>query len=259
MYKENYHTHMRLCQHAEGNIEDYVLKAISLGFTHLGISDHGPIKNPGFPRMSLEEFKNEYITEFKYCKNKYKNIHLYLGLEMEYFYGMDNYYKELLKDCDYLILGNHYYSGYVNKNETSSYNCNTKEKLEEYVKLVEDALNTGFFKILAHPDFFLCGYPRWDKMVDDAVRRICLACIKNHVLLECNCNGFNKGKKDFIDFIDYMYPNYHFFQIVSEYKDLEVIVSSDAHKPIDLDSNLELGYKLLESLGIKPKLHPLDK
>jgi histidinol-phosphatase (PHP family) len=103
MYKENYHTHMRLCHHAEGNIEDYVLKAISLGFTRLGISDHGPIKNPGFPRMSLEEFKNEYITEFKYCKNKYKNIHLYLGLEMEYFYGMDNYYKELLKDCDYLI------------------------------------------------------------------------------------------------------------------------------------------------------------
>ena len=256
---ENYHTHTYLCHHAKGTIEDYVLKAIDLGFTDLGISDHGPLDNAGFIRMTLDEFYNKYIPEFKNCKEKYKNINLYLGLEMEYFYGRDSYYKELLNSCDYLILGNHYYSGFIHKDDTSSYACNTIDRLEEYVKLIEDALSTGFFKILAHPDIFLAGYPIWDSNVEEAVRRICLACVKNYVYLECNCNGYTKGEKDFKEFKDYMYPNYHFFKIASEYKNLEFIVSSDAHNPEDLDKNLSRGYELLNSLGIKVKLNPLQK
>lgn len=259
MQKENYHTHTYLCHHAIGEIEDYVSEAIKLKFTHLGISDHGPLFCAGFPRMTLEDFYDIYVPSFKASKEKHKNdIKLYLGLEIEYFYNQDSYYEKLLEDLDYLILGCHYYSGYVHKNETSAYECNTKQKVDEYVKLINDALQTGYFKILAHPDFFLNGVNIFDSYIEEKIREIILSCIKNNVYLELNCNGFDRGMKDFGTFIDYSYPNRRFFEIASEYKDLKIIVSSDAHRPIDLDKNFKKGYEMLEDLNIKPYENPLD-
>ena len=78
------------------------------------------------------------------------------------------------------------------------------------------------------------------------------------VYLECNCNGFSKNQKDFGGIIDYMYPNKEFFKIVSEYKDIKVIVSSDAHNPEDLDKNFDKGYQLLNELNIHPIENPLE-
>ena len=91
-----------------------------------------------------------------------------------------------------------------------------------------------------------------------ATKRIVAACIKNNVYLECNCNGFSRNQKDFGGMIDYMYPNREFFKIVSEYKDIKVIVSSDAHNPLDLDKNLDRGYQMLNELNIKPIENPLE-
>ena len=39
----NYHSHVSLCGHAEGNVEDYVKEAIRCGYEEIGISDHAPI------------------------------------------------------------------------------------------------------------------------------------------------------------------------------------------------------------------------
>jgi histidinol-phosphatase (PHP family) len=260
MYKENYHTHMFLCKHATGTIEDYIKIAIAKGYTHLGISDHGPLEAAGFPRMSLDEFYRVYLKEYKHCKEKYKDqIQLYIGLELEYLYGRDSYYKELSKDLDYLILGNHYYSGFQQIGETSSYNVNSEERLEEYVSLIEHALDTKLFQILAHPDLFLAGYPSYDIHFQNAVKRICEACIKNHVYLECNVAGIVKGFQNKDGIRDYIYPNKEFFKIASSFKDLKVIVSSDCHNPIDLEKNIAYGYSLLEEVGIEPILHPLSE
>ncbi len=40
--KNNYHTHMYLCRHATGTIEDYVKEAIRLNFDAIGFTDHAP-------------------------------------------------------------------------------------------------------------------------------------------------------------------------------------------------------------------------
>lgn len=260
MIKENYHTHTRLCRHAKGDIEDYVKEAINLEFTSLGFSDHGPLDGAGFVRMSLDEFYNIYLPDFKKCKELYKDkINLYIGLEIEYLQGKEDYYKKLKEDLDYLVLGPHYYSMLDQNNLTSAYNVNNSAALNIYVTMIEQALDTGYFDILAHPDLFLCGYPKWDKQLEIALRRICKACIKNNVILECNTNGYSKGEKDFNGFIDYKYPNKHFFQIVSEYKELKVIVSSDAHDPKDLEKDMDRGYQMLKELGIPVYENPFGR
>ena len=257
MIKENYHTHTELCHHASGKIEDYVKMAIECGYESLGMSDHGPLENSGFVRMSLDEFYNDYLEEFKYCKEKYKDkINLYCGLEIEYLRGRLDYYKMLKKDLDYLILGPHYYSPDVENNKTSIYNVNNKETLDIYVNMIEEALSTRLFSILAHPDIMLCGYPRFDNDLENAIRKICEICIKYDVILECNAAGYIKGTKDFGSFIDYMYPNKHFFKIVSEYKELKVILSLDAHNPNQIVREMDKAEELLNSLGIKTITNP---
>ena len=82
------------------------------------------------------------------------------------------------------------------------------------------------------------------------------ACIKNDVILECNALGYTKGSKFFGTCIDYKYPNKHFFQIVSEYKDLKVILSLDAHDPEQIVKEMDKAEGLLESFGIKRITNP---
>ena len=39
--KANYHTHSNFCDHASGDVEEYIKAAIEVGMTELGISEHG--------------------------------------------------------------------------------------------------------------------------------------------------------------------------------------------------------------------------
>ena len=59
MLKTNYHTHCYLCGHAEGLPSDYIKKAIELGFSEIGISDHGPLLPSWTIRMNKEKMENE--------------------------------------------------------------------------------------------------------------------------------------------------------------------------------------------------------
>ena len=70
----NYHTHIYLCKHASGTIEEYLNKAISLGYQVLGISDHGPLSDEltsllRSRRMSIREYKDEYLSVLNKLKN----------------------------------------------------------------------------------------------------------------------------------------------------------------------------------------------
>ena len=75
----NYHTHTYLCKHARGTIEDYVDRAIELGYTDIGISDHCPFtqeleKLIYSKRMNMDDFINIYLPELEAAKIKYKDI-----------------------------------------------------------------------------------------------------------------------------------------------------------------------------------------
>lgn len=251
--RTNFHTHHYLCRHAYGHVEDYVREAISKNIKILGFSDHAPIPNAYFKRMSVEEMEDIYLKEIKDAQIKYRNqIKIYSGLEAEYFYENVDY-SFFLSKVDYLILGAHFDGGYFN-HLGSSYEINTREKLFSYMKVILDGLNTGHFKILAHPDLFMVGYPVFDKYCELCSRKIIEAAIQNQVVLEYNANGKRRGRKVYTDgSVGYGYPNEHFFRLVKEYPSAKVIVSSDCHKPEDLyDEMMEESFEDLKKIGIVP-------
>ena len=64
----NYHTHTYLCKHATGTIDDYVDRAIALGYTDIGISDHCPfteelVRLIYSKRMTMDDFTNTYLPD----------------------------------------------------------------------------------------------------------------------------------------------------------------------------------------------------
>ena len=236
MMKNNYHTHHYLCGHAIGNVEDYVLVAIKEGFNEIGISDHGPINATAFPRMTKDEFYNVYLKEIDEAIIKYgEKIKIYKGLEIEFIEDDIEYYRQLLNSIDYLILGCHYYKGLKDLTDYSTYTVNNEERLESYTRLIETALDTKLFKILAHPDLFIHGYRQLDSFGEKCVRRILDAVIRNDVLIEFNAGGIRSNKR-FDEFGNpkYAVPNHEFWKIV-ETTNAKVIVNSDCHKPEELN------------------------
>lgn len=266
----NYHTHTLLCNHAEGHVEDYVKKAISVDFSELGMSDHGfvPLSPSDLPitfryfftsYMSEDDFYNDYLIKIKEAQIKYKDeIKIYAGLECEYFYNQEAHYKKLLEHLDYLVLGQHYV--YHNGKYLSTYLDLNSDNILSYANNISDALDSGYFKILAHPDLFMLGYsdsqyqmPIFDKRAKEASKIIIEACVRNDVYIEINASGARKGKRRLLNGSDeYYYPRSEFWEMTKKYPTIKIIIGSDAHHPLALKGKgMENAIDFIKKLDLK--------
>lgn len=237
MIKTNYHSHCYLCQHAQGLPSDYIKKAVEIGYKEIGISDHGPMLKEWTNRMNLDDFYNIYLPDLKNAIKQYSNkIKIYKGLELEFFEGYDEHYQRLLKDLDYLILGQH-----VVVKDGRIYDIfkgMDDEKIEIYKDTVIKAMETGYFQILAHPEIFMFKYRTWNALTERISKEIIEAAIKNKVLLEINANGIRRGTILNQDKEKtYIYPRLEFWRLVSHYPDALVIISEDNHALHQVDDD----------------------
>ena len=250
--KANYHTHLKLCGHAEGMCEDYVKEAIENKYEILGMSDHGPIK-PEFMskkdfiynwldrQMTYEDFINIYLPDCESVKEKYKDkIKFYTGVEIEYLAHYHEYYVELRKKLDYMNLAGHFY--YHNNVMINSFEEVTFENVSSYAINAKKAMETGLFQIMVHPDVYMYQYKSFDgtstfdRECEKAARIIIESAIKNNVYLEINVGGLFKVSAYNEVVGQFAYPRDEFWRIASEYKDLKVIIGIDAHKPEQLNA-----------------------
>ena len=266
MINRNYHTHMKYCNHAVGEVEDYVVSAIKNKYVEIGMSDHAPIPRKPFSdydwnrmycyeNMTMDIF-NQYLKDIENCKIKYgDDIHILKALESEYIPEYYDFYKALRDKLDYMILGIHFYR--YNSKMIDSYGDINYENIDGYLETAIKGMESGLFKYLAHPDLFFLEYKDqngnhvFDKKCEDTTRKIIECAIKNDIVLELNVNGL-RFSKDVDDNKSWKYPLYYFWDIAKEYKDLKVIIGVDAHDPELLgSSNIERVEKFAKELGIK--------
>lgn len=248
-----YHTHTYRCGHADGKVEEYVLKAIEYGYKVIGFTDHLFIEGfvqPGI-RGDYDEL-DDYINEINELKIKYKDqIEIKLGFECEYIPWLKDYYKYLLeeKGFDYLIVGQHLF---LEEDRTYKWVGEYQDKyfaLNKYVNHIIEAMSTGLFKYIAHPDMFVRMFSCFDEEITKQCERICEASLEYDIPLEINLGGirgtrvFKPGQMN--------YANDTFFQIASKYG-CKVIIGVDAHNPNDLAhiTSLELGQKFVEDFKL---------
>ncbi len=152
--KELFHIHTWRCKHAsEEHEEAYVLAAIGLGANRIVFTDHVPMEivEPR-NRMEMSEL-SDYIQEVNELKNRYKDkIEILCGFEVEYCPSLYGYFDKLKNTAgvDLLIVGQHFYEmddgrpSYKNKDKTYEYVGQCGAMIE--------AVNTGLFDVIAHPD-----------------------------------------------------------------------------------------------------------
>lgn len=252
--KTNYHTHIGRCRHAQGSEEDYVQSAVQSGLSILGFSDHAPFPDHDFGlRMPYFEL-NDYIRSIDSLTKKYAaDIILFKGLEIEYLPEYHSYYEFLLYEqkLDYLLLGEHFYRDPAGNllNITQAQNTET---YIDYANSVAAAMNTGYFRIVAHPDIFAMNRFKWDKNCDIAVDTIVEAAERTNTLLEFNANGLRRGIHEYPDGNRLMYPHEAFWKKVSGTR-IRVIIGSDCHNPTQVwDNCLPTSYDIVKSMGILP-------
>ncbi len=248
--KYNYHTHTTLCRHAKGTNEEYVLAAIEAGFDEIGFADHSPWNFENFVsgmRMTKEDLP-AYCESIKELKEKYKDkISIKLGLECEYFPKYMPWLKEKIEEhgIDFIILGHHF----CVDEPGSIYNGDMTEPSQLYTFRddILEAMDTGLFSYVAHPDIFMRGYPTFDEHCRKISLDIIRKAIETNTPLEYNLLGFTHSKLDGKQ--GYPYPD--FWEMISEMKP-PVTMGIDAHYPgAYLDRELfEKGLSILRELGL---------
>ena len=229
--KTNYHTHTYRCNHAaDAHEREYIKQAIKAGFTDMGFADHCPMPlldgmDPSqydgvlHVRMTPEETA-DYVNTLLELREQYKNeIDIHIGFEVEYFPELFDKFIEFISQfpIDYLILGQHF--GSVNDTFWFGRSNRSEEELKLYVDLCIEAIKTGKFTYVAHPD--LCNFRGEIDVYEREMTRLIKCANEYSVPLEINICGLQEMRS---------YPNIQFWQLASEIG-CDVVLGSDAHKP----------------------------
>ena len=235
----NYHTHTFRCRHAVGEERAYVENAIARGLKIFGFSDHAPqyfgIDNYyTHMRMFPHEF-GQYCATVRKLQEDYKDsLQIPLGLEVEYYPAI---FQELLfrsrdQGVEYMLLGQHwvgneYGEPYVGRPTED------EALLSRYCRQAMQALDTGLFTYLAHPDVIhFVGAPA---VYRRHMRALLHQANQTQTPVELNLLGIRYGKH---------YPNPQLLELMAE-ENCPVILGMDAHMPDDV-SDLQYEQKALE-------------
>lgn len=254
--KVNLHTHTYRCHHAKGTDEEFILAAIAAGYTKLGFADHTPFpyttefEKKNVDKMDISDLPG-YIESIRSLQEKYKGqIEILLGLECESVPEFFPFLKEVRKEMDYLILGNHgdrRIEPYFGK-------ISTPAGLRRFVDAAVEGMETGLFLYLAHPDLMFNAYVEFDENAAAASREICREANRLHMPIEYNLYGVHKGSKP--DRPGYPCPK--FWEIAAE-ENCVAVVGVDAHIPDNFHlTPMEPAVEYLKGLGMKVLEDPMN-
>ena len=104
------------------------------------------------------------------------------------------------------------------------------EEYISYANCVVEAMKTGMYKYIAHPDLIMMSpFP-----VDDNVRKaldIIIDCVvKNDYIVEYNVNGLRRGQREYREGPRYPYPYNPFWEEIAKTR-AKVIIGADCHSP----------------------------
>lgn len=215
--------------HAVGTDEEYVLCAIKAGYDEIGFSDHSPwpFKNYVSGMRMKESELEDYVNSVKALKDKYKDkISIKLGLECEYFREYMPWLKDTLKkyDFDYIILGHHYSPNEVHGIYNGYPSC--AKDVMRYKDDILEAVDTGLFSYIAHPDLFMLGYSFFDKTAKKASIEIIEKSIASSVPIEYNLMGILHARNNGTE----GYPCRKFWELAGK-MGATAIIGIDAHNP----------------------------
>jgi len=238
----DYHMHSILSD-GQDTYEDMIRTAIAKGLDEIGFTDHVCLK-PVDWAIRLEDIP-VMTTQILDLKLKYKDqIQIRYGIEMDYFPGKEDELKNIIETIpvDYVIGSIHFIGDWNFDTDKSFYGKWTNDILyKKYFDLVQQAAESGLFDIIGHLDIIkkFRVYPEsnQDKLFEDTIK-----VIKAHnVVVELNTGGMDRPCAEFTPgakLLELCFANH-----------VQVTLSSDAHRAIQIARHFESATTLLSQIG----------
>jgi histidinol-phosphatase (PHP family) len=244
----DYHMHTPLCRHAVGEPVDYARRAVELGLTEIGFSDHSPMRRDDFDNWRMLDGQlDEYVAKVRLAQKEFPQLTIRLALEVDYLPGHEGWIRELAArhPWDYFIGSVHYVS--------DSWDIDNPAKLSEWKKRdafevwttyfdrLTLAAESTLFEVIGHCDlpkkFGIrpaqdCT-PLYEKFLNAAAKAGCA--------IELNTAGLRKDCQE-------IYPSREILQLAFE-KGVPITFGSDAHAPKEVGLNFAEAVRLAREAG----------
>jgi len=244
----------------------YVEKGIEIGFSAIGFTEHSPLPFDN-PFSLKKENVQKYVSEIELLQKKYEDkINIYRSLEMDFIQTMSEDFDFWAKECktNYLIGSVHLvYTGknsplwftdgpdpkVYDKGIKDFFGGNVKKAVTAFFHQTNQMIESQSFDIIGHfdkikmhnADRFFSDDDKWYcNLVDETI-----GLIKNkNLIVEINTRGIYKKRSN------KLFPDGYALKRVKELG-LPIIISSDAHKPDEINSLFGFTVDYLQKLGFK--------
>jgi len=247
-WPSDYHMHTPLCRHAKGEPSEYAARAVELGFTEIGFSDHSPMARDNFDnwRMRFDQL-DEYIAKVRQAQKDFPALTIRLALEVDYLPGHEEWIRNLAArhPWDYFIGSVHYVSdSWAVDNPEDIRKWKERDPFEVwsiYFDRLGQAAESGLFEIIGHADLpkKFNIYPKQD--CAPLYERFLERAASSDVAIELNTAGLRKDCKE-------IYPSRQLLEIAAQ-KKIPITFGSDAHAPAEVGADFTAALELAKSVG----------
>ncbi len=242
--------HTPLCRHAVGEPVEYAQRAVELGLSEIGFSDHSPMPRDDFDnwRMRFDQL-DEYVTKVRLAQKTFPQLTIRLALEVDFLPGQETWIRQLaaLHPWDYFIGSVHYVS--------ESWDIDNPAKISEWKKRdafevwqvyfdrLTLAAESKLFEIIGHADLPKKFGIRPAQDCKPLYEKFLTAAAKADVAIELNTAGLRKDCKE-------IYPSRELLEIAFQ-KNVPITFGSDAHAPGEVGLNFAEAIQLAREVGYK--------
>jgi histidinol-phosphatase (PHP family) len=242
--------HTPLCRHATGEPADYARRAVEIGLTEIGFSDHSPMRRDDFDDWRMRNGQlDEYVEKVRQAQRDFPQLTIRLALEVDYLPGQEDWIRDLAArhPWDYLIGSVHYVSeswAVDNPYKLSEWkNRDTFEVWSTYFERLTMAAETGFFEIIGHADLPKKFGHRPTRDCTPLYEKFLAAAKKHNCAIELNTAGLRKDCRE-------IYPSREILQLAFQ-KGVPITFGSDAHAPGEVGMNFGDAIQLARETGYK--------
>lgn len=248
------HIHTERCGHAVGTVDQYVAAGVRRGLLGMVITEHlalpeelDPHHDLSMPQCDLDD----YLVEVDLARQRFPEIEVVAGIEADFLPGREGATAAALADAKNrsdgvrMVLGSvHFMGDWVfddpsRLGEWDHHDVDTAWR--DYFSLWCDAVRTGMFDVMAHPDLVKkFGHrPTFDpqELYAEAARVAGAA----GVLIEVSTAGLRKP-------VGELYPGHDLLRAFRQ-AGVAATAGSDAHEPSEVGYLIETAYDALAAAG----------
>jgi histidinol-phosphatase (PHP family) len=247
----DYHMHTPRCQHALGPMRAYVERAVELGLSEVGFSDHNPLPRSLGANVRMKESElAEYVQDVLDLRREFAGtIKVRLGLELDYIEGLEDYLLCQTREYpwDYVIGSIHYLDTECRVGSWSRQPlADVDDHYDRYFRRLRELAGSGLCDIIAHMDVAKRTGKVPGPNQTDAIRET-LHTIKHAGLaVEINTSGYRHPELP----EPQPYPSLDIAAQAVEL-DIPLTVNSDAHAPEQVGLQFGLVEAWLDRVGCR--------